>query len=57
MLNKTRRKHKNMSRLIQIYREILQELQNEKKLARPLNQKNLKEGGCQNIRNHGHNDK
>jgi len=41
-----------MSKLIQIYKQLLKELENEKKLASKPNEKILKEVG-QNIRNHG----
>jgi len=41
-----------MGKLIELYKQILQELQNEKKLARKLNQKNVGVGERSDI-NHG----
>jgi len=45
-----------MSKLIQIYRQILEELKNKKKLASKLNEKNVKMDGGQDIKNYGHNN-
>jgi len=45
-----------MSKIVEIYKQLLKELENEKKLARNVNQKNVKIGGGQAI-NHDYNNR
>jgi len=44
-------------KLLEIYKQILEELQNEKKLARDLDEKNNKKAPEDSKTNHGHNNK
>jgi len=46
-----------MNKVLQIYKQILQELEDEKKLARSMNRKNVKMGEDLDIRNYDHNNK